>query len=128
MSGVFLDQYRRANVLFFALLTDNANKIGTRQFQLAILAKLVQLLQMNASHGTFSRRTGRKTLILTVLPSMSNVAKHRLDAIFSLLDASDSRFTRLSGNDEKRSLSLFVLKSFRRSQLPYRFIHDQSRG
>jgi hypothetical protein len=51
---VLVVHQRRANLLFTALLADNVNEVGARQFKSFLLTQLVELPQMNARHTLFA--------------------------------------------------------------------------
>lgn len=45
------NQHRRADFLLAALLADDVDQVGTGKLQLAFLAKLHELLQVNTGHS-----------------------------------------------------------------------------
>jgi hypothetical protein len=53
---ILLDQIRRADILLIALFADDVDQVGARQPEIAVVAQLHELLQMNASHALFLLR------------------------------------------------------------------------
>lgn len=50
-----LDEDRRANLFFVALFADNADKIRTRQLELARVTEMKELLEVFAGHVVLSK-------------------------------------------------------------------------
>jgi hypothetical protein len=51
---VFIGQDRWADFVFAALLANHADQFAAADLQIVILAKLVELLQVDAGHGNYS--------------------------------------------------------------------------